>query len=59
MESKCNVEHGYFAPVVFSSFGGCGKERSCFMPKLVENISSKFDVKRIIVGSSIRSKEIF
>ena len=53
------VEHGSFTPVVFSSFGGCGKETSCFLSKLVEKISSKHDMEKSIVANYVRSKVSF
>ena len=50
------IEHGSFTPVVFSLFGGCGKGTSCIVSKLVENISSKYNMEKSLVAKYIRSK---
>ena len=53
------IEHGSFTPLVFSSFGGYGKETSCFLSKLVGKIAHKFEMEKSAVANYIRSKISF
>ena len=53
------VEHGSFTPVVFSSFGGCGKETSCFISNIVEKLSTKHGMENSVVANYIRTKVSF
>ena len=34
------VEHGSFTPVVFSAFGGCGRETHHFLSSLAEKLAT-------------------
>ena len=53
------IEHGSFTPLVFSSFGGCGKETSCFLSKLAEKIAKKYDIESFIIKNYMRTKLCF
>ena len=53
------IEHGSFTPLVFSSFGGCGKETSCFLSKLAEKIAQKHDIERFMITNYMRTKLCF
>ena len=53
------VEHGSFTPVVYSSFGGCSKETSMFVSKLIEKVAVKNGMETSVVANYIRTKVSF
>ena len=53
------IEHGSFTPVVLSSYGGLGRESSCFLSKLIEKIANKQDTETSLVANFVRTKVSF
>ena len=58
-ERVIKVEHGSFAPVVLSAFGGAGRETGFFFSKLAEKISEKHDIPKSTISNYIRTKISF
>ena len=58
-ERVIRVEHGSFTPVVLSTYGGFGRESSCFVSKLIEKIAEKQDTEKSLVANYVRSKVSF
>ena len=50
------VEHGTFTPVVLSTYGGFGRETSCFVSRLAEKIAEKQGTEKSVVSNYIRIK---
>ena len=46
-------------PVVFSAFGGCGRETQHFMTTLVDKIATKRDLRLSVVMSWLRKRLSF
>ena len=55
-ERVIRIEHGSFTPIVASSFGGFGKETSCFMSRLIDKIAKKKDMEKSVVANYVRTK---
>jgi hypothetical protein len=53
------VEHGSFTPVVFSAFGGCGRETQHFLSFLAEKLAIKKNFEPSVVLSWLRRKISF
>ena len=53
------VEHGSFTPLVFSCYGGMGKESKCFYKQLACKLSEKRNEALGDVTSYIRTKWSF
>ena len=53
------VEHGSFTPLVFSAYGGYGREAHQFIKKLVESIAEKKDFETSAVMNYIQMKISF
>ena len=45
--------------MVLSSFGGFGRESSCFLSKLIEKIANKQDTETSLVANFVRTKVSF
>ena len=58
-ERILEVEHGSFTPLVFSIYGGMGRECSMFYNKLSQKISEKKDIHKSIATNWIRTKLSF
>ena len=53
------VEHGSFTPIVFSAFGGCGRETQHFLTTLADKIASKRHLRLSVVMSWLRKRISF
>ena len=53
------IEHGSFTPIVLSAMGGCGKETSRFISKLIEMLGEKKEILTSTMASYIRTKLSF
>ena len=53
------VEHGSFSPLVFSPYGGCGREAERFLTELAQKVSEKKQMCYSIVISWLRAKLSF
>ena len=53
------IEHGSFTPIVLSAMGGCGKETSRFISKLIELLGEKKEILTRTMASYIRTKLSF
>ena len=58
-ERILQVDHGSFTPLVFSIYGGMGREYQMFYSKLAELIADKRKSSKSIVSSWIRTKICF
>ena len=54
-----NIEHGSFTPLIFSVFGGMGKECSMFHKHVAERIATKTEERYEKILSAIRCKLSF
>ena len=57
-ERVLNVENGTFTPLVFSAYGGMGRECSTFHKRLCEIIAEKRNKERSLVTSYIQNQNI-
>ena len=53
------VEHGSFGPLVFSPYGGCGREAERFLTELAQKVSEKKQMCYSIAISWLRAKLSF
>ena len=53
------VEHGSFTPLVFTPYGGYGKETSKAISVLVNKLSEKRDFERSVIGQWVNAKISF
>ena len=53
------VEHGSFTPVVFSAFGGCGRETHHFLSSLAEKLATKKNFNPSVATNWLRRKIAF
>ena len=53
------VEHGSFTPVVFSAFGGCGRETHHFLSSLAEKLATKKNFNPSVTTNWLRRKIAF
>ena len=58
-ERVIRIEHGSFTPIVLSAMGGCGRETSRFVSKLIEKVAEKKDMMTSMVANYIRTKLSF
>ena len=58
-ERCIQIEHGSFTPLVFSAFGGAGRETSQFISKLIEKLSEKNGMESSVVANYLRTKVSF
>ena len=58
-ERVIRVEQGSFTPVVFSAFGGCGRETQHFMTTLADKIATKRHLRLSVVMSWLRKRLSF
>ena len=58
-ERCIQIEHGSFTPLVFSAFGGSGRETSQFISKLIEKLSEKNGMESSVVANYLRTKVSF
>ena len=54
-----DIEHGSFTPVVFSAYGGCGRETGKFISELIMKLSQKLDLPNSVVANYVRTKISF
>ena len=53
------VEHGSFTPLVFSAYGGTGRETHHFLNTLINRLADKSDVSTSIVANYVRTSISF
>ena len=53
------IEHGSFTPLVFTPYGGYGREGERCISHLAENISMKKDISLSVVTNWLRTKLAF
>ena len=58
-ERVIRVEHGSFTPLVFSAFGGAGRETERFLSLLIKKIAEKRDLPISVIANYVRTKLSF
>ena len=53
------IEHGSFSPLVFTPYGGCGREAERFISELSIKLSEKKDIENSIMKHWLRTKISF
>ena len=53
------IEHGSFTPLVFSAYGGFGRETDRFLTNLISKIAEKKDMPMSVVANYVRTKISF